>query len=341
MKWPWQGRMDDGTLVLGGMPGRLLWVHAAAPLGRAGAVRGCGVIEHAVADSAAAAQALRALHLPLRNVVAVLPLQQAQFLQIEAPTVPADELRAAARWRVKDLVEGRLEDLTIDVMNVGDGRAKAARQIFVAAARSQLIRELGLVAHEAGLALTVVDVAEAAQRNLQTAYAATRGMQARATAALMLHGTQCLLTICVGDELFHARRLDADAGALADSAGRPALAASEETAFESVDFVDYGAEPDGRATDSGAPRLVVELQRSFDLWERTWPDLPLAGLFVNLGPATARMAAAIESAVGLHVEALDAQALFAGFAGAAPEPELQLALLPLLGALLRAETTEL
>lgn len=339
MRWPWRRGRDEGTLVLGGMPERLLWLHSSAPLGSAGPVRAGGAIPYG-GDAGDMARALRALRLPVQRAIAVLPLQQSQLLQIEAPAVPPEELRAAARWRVKELVEGRLDDLTIDVMHVGDGTARPSRQLFVAATRRALVSDLGRITGEAGLALTVVDIAEAAQRNLQTAFDEARGLGGRATALLALHGSRCLLTICADGELYYARRLDWDTQALV-ATPQPASAPGAALDLDSADYVDYGAEPGEQRFDDSAPRLVVELQRSFDLWERTWSELPLASVSIAMGDASEAVAAALERALGLHVETVNAETLFPGFRAVAGNDDLREAMKPMLGALLRNETRRL
>ncbi|MCK7499107.1 MAG: hypothetical protein MZW92_57965 [Comamonadaceae bacterium] len=204
-----------------------------------------------------------------------------------------DELKAAARWHVKDLVEQRLDELTLDVMPVGDERSHGARHLFVAAARSSLIRQRVELAAAAGIELTVVDIVENAQRNLQCALAAADGLEARATAALTRHGGQALLTICAAGELFYARRLEgldlkapatvAPKLAEADAAGRSSCRPSSTTA--------PSRRPHDRQ-DADEPRLVIELQRSFDVWERTWRDLPLAAVVDRPGRGHHVLAAA-------------------------------------------------
>ena len=321
-----------------------------------GRLRRCGNVERGADTPAAFARRIQALGLPSKQVCAVLPLDQAQLLQADAPAVKPEELKAAARWRVKDQVEGRLDDYIIDVMHVGDERPRAQRHIFVAAARNAIIRELSERSLAAGLELAVIDLTETTQRNLQAAVAAQQGLGERATAALVRHGGQCLLTMCAGGELFYARRLDWEsmavpeaqprpgtlaAAVLAAAAVQPALAVE---AMEAMDFIDYGADdPTGPATTHGddAPRLVIELQRSFDVWERSWPDLPLAALWVQVGEPSARLATLLAKQLGQRVGVLEPEQVFPGLAEAAPEPTLRAALLPLLGALLRVHTKRL
>ena len=313
----------------------------------------CGQLARGSDTPAAFARRVQALGLPAQQVSAVLPLNQAQLLQVEAPAVKPEEMKAAARWRIKDQVEGRLDDTIIDVMFVGDDKPRPHRQLFVAAARSGVVRELTERCQAAGLALSVIDLAETTQRNLHAEQARRDGLAERATAALVQHGEQCLLTVCVAGELYYTRRLDADAlaapgvqaspGALAAAAlvaaAKPAVALE---ALEALDFIDYGAEPDtAHHTSDEAPRMVVELQRSFDVWERSWPDLPLARLWVQVGESSPRLASLLSQQLGQPVSVLDIDARFPELGACAPDPALRDALRPVLGLLLRTDTRRL
>lgn len=344
MKWPWHKDAGNGVAVIGGNADAIAWLHGAGPLGRGGALLSGGVIERGSDTPAEFARRLRALGLPARATLALLPLQASHLLQIDAPKVAPDELKAAARWHVKDLVDERLEDLTLDVMAVGDERTQgAARHLFVAAARSDAIRKRVELAAAAGIGLTVVDIVETAQRNLQCALADAAGLRARASAALTRQGASALLTICADGELYYARRLEG----LDLRAPRPAdatLAAAPGPAAQAMQgelpaFVDYGAEPSADPTlHEDTPRLVIELQRSFDVWERTWRDLPLAWLWIELGDDTDAWLQHIAPALGMPVQRLQPESLFPGFDAAAPDSARREALLPLAGALLRSET---
>jgi MSHA biogenesis protein MshI len=336
MAWPFKPRKSSSRLAVRSEPGRFAFALSDA----GGRLRAAGVL---TAETAAElARQVRALQLPPRNVVAVLPLPDAQLLPVEAPAVKPEELKAAARWRIKDLVDTRLDELTIDVMPVGDERPRPLRQVFVAAASTELMRELAARLRGCGLELSVVDMAETTQRNLQTALAQAAGLAGRATAALVRHGPWCLLTICVAGELFYTRRLDWEdqpSGAQEALASAVATADTPDAALASLDFVDYGAEPDDQVEGGGnVPALVVELQRSMDLWERSWPDLPLAEVWVQLGPDTPALGAQMQQALGLPVHVLDAEPLFPGLSALVPAPADRKALLPLLGALLRTDT---
>ena len=103
-----------------------------------------------------------------------------------------------------------------------------------------------------------------------------------------------------------------------------------------MDIVDYGAEPqDEGSAEADVARIVIDLQRSLDVWERSWPGLPLAGIVVHANGQSAALAALLERSLGLPVEALDPLAIFPGLDGVAATPAVREAVLPLLGALLR------
>lgn len=331
MRWPWTRATTGGDrLAIRLTDSELVWA-VTAP---AGQVLRAGHERRGGDDEAAFLRRIRALGLPTHGVIAVLALDEAQLLQIETPAVKPEEMKNAARWRIKDLVDSRLDELTIDVLHVGDDAARAAhRQLFVVAARNALLQQLSRRAQGAGLPLSVIDTAEMAQRNLQQRAAASVGLGSRTTASLVRHGPQALLTICADAELCYARRLDWDEGALAPvEAAVPALAES----LEGLDFVDYGSTDDVHV-DVGAPRLVVELQRSFDVWERSWPDHPLAGLWVWADAERHALLEPLARALAFPVHSVEPAALFPGLERI--PSELHAAILPLLSALQRHAQT--
>lgn len=337
LHWPWRRAQAHDRLAIRADADAVVYAHADA----AGRLKRCGVARRGQDSAQEFGRLLRGLGLPERGACAVLPLADGQLLQVEAPAVRPEEMKAAARWKVKDLVNGRVDDMTLDVMFVGDERPRAARQLFVAAARNDTIRAVVEHSQACGLEVAVVDLTETAQRNLQSALASAEGLGERACAALVRHGALCLLTICAGGELFYARRLDwEDTVAAAQVAPTPAPLDLEQ--LHGADFIDYGADT---AVSSGgqteASRLVIEIQRSLDLWERSWPDLPLAAVWVQVGAGSAELALRLQAALGQRVGVLDAERVFPGFAAAAGSSATREAVFPMLGALLRHEARKL
>lgn len=350
-RWPWQRVRNPNRLVVACTGDTFAYVEASIDLRRPYAIKRCGLERRGEDSAQAFARRIKALKLPIKDVIAVLPLDRTQILQIETPTVPPEEIKAAARWRIKDMVEAHLDDLTIDVMRLGDNRPRTIQHLYVIAAANSAIHDTNALLTAAGMELAVIDICETAQRNLQNAFADAQGLRERATAALMVHEAQCLLTISANDEMFYTRRLDwdesvfghqpdasRDTGSAAPAYGPGVLS---QQALESVDIVDYSVEVPEFGNAHDTPRLVIELQRSFDVWERSWPDLPLHHLTVHAGAGSASLASIIKRDLGLQVEPMDISSLFSGLDGEAVTAEVLEACVPLLGALLRHEVRKL
>jgi len=198
----------------------------------------------------------------------------------------------------------------------------------VVAAANTVIREVMQTAQAARCSVEVIDIQDLAQRNLQSALARRLGASERAHAAIvMLDDSQALLTVCAYDELFYTRRIDLGAGFMQAAWGRAA------TATPGSDLVLAGEDADR------AQRLVVEIQRSLDLWDRTWPMLVLDRIGVQAGARTSELAGLLAQELGQAVVPLDVSALFPGFEGGS-EADRQLCW-PLLGVLLRHEDRKL
>ena len=352
LQWPWQRVRNPNRLVVACTEDTCAYVEASIDLRRPYVIKRCGLERRGEDSAQAFARRIKALKLPIKDVIAVLPLDRTQLLQIETPTVPPEEIKAAARWRIKDMVEAHLDDLTIDVMRLGDGRPRTVQHLYVIAAVNSAINETNVLLTAAGMELAVIDICETAQRNLQNALADAQGLRERATAALMVHESQCLLTISANDEMFYTRRLEWDEtvfGHTADEAAPQTDSAApaygpgvlSQQTLESVDIVDYSVEVPEFGTAHDTPRLVIELQRSFDVWERSWPDLPLSHLTVHAGAGSASLSSIIKRDLGLPVEPMDISTLFSGLDGASVTAEVLEACVPLLGALLRHEVRKL
>lgn len=271
------------------------------------------------------ARQLAAAGLRGKAVRAMLRPEQYQLLQIDAPAVPPEELKTAARWQIRDMVNMHLDDLTLDVLRVGDERVRASGSIFVVAAPNAVIRGVMETAQAARCSVDVIDIQELAQRNLQSALARRAGAAERAHAAIVMSDDHmALLTICAHDELFYTRRIDLGAGFMQAPWGGASATPQDERGEILL------AQEDERAQ-----RLVVEIQRSLDLWDRTWPMLVLDRIGVQAGARTAEMAEWLSRDLGHSVTPLEVGPLFPGFEGGS-EVDRRLCW-PLLGVLLRSE----
>ena len=363
MLWPWQNATHADLLVASWTDQTLAFVRAVQKSQGQFEVTSFGV-EHQGNDSPSDfARRLESLGLKgCRAHVMLLPPQY-QWLQIEAPGVAPEELRSAARYQIREMLDTHVDDVTLDVMRVGDGQQKGTARLFVVAARNAVLRDAMALGELVRWNIPVLDVQETAQRNLQNALASREGRPERANAALvLLDEAQAVLTICANDELFYTRRLEIPQGFMhgawgaSDTATAPLVDAYASVGEYVPDYgvggVSYGSDYSAAARadrtlgntpaslqNESAQRFLVEVQRSLDLWDRSWSSMPLAVVRVYAGARTRELAHWLTRELGQSVVPMDIGANFPGFAGGTTE--MQAKCWPLLGTLMREESRAL
>jgi MSHA biogenesis protein MshI len=171
---------------------------------------------------------------------------------LDAPNVPAEEVKAAARWRLKDFLDYPIEEATIDVFPVpSDPNAPTrAKSVYAVAARNDRIAATMDVFAQAKLPLAVIDIPEMAQRNVAQLFEVER----RAIGLLSFGEERGLLTFSAGGELYVARPIETGLADLRTAAGD-----LQTKLFE---------------------RLVLEVQRSLDHFDRQFSFIPVAKLLL-------------------------------------------------------------
>ena len=355
MRWPWQRSRSANQWVLSWSGQVLAFVHAKRLSEGTFQVLSMGVESQGGDDQGAFVKRLQGMGLKGAQATIMLRSEQYQLLQIDTPAVPPEELRAAARYQVREMLQTHVDDVTIDVMRVGDGQHKGSGHSFVVAATNQVVKEVLDLANAVGCEVSVIDIQESAQRNLQTALTQGDGTLARANAALILDDAhQAVLTIAANEELFYTRRFDLPEGFLTGTWGQSIEVVAPVDGFTPVeeyvpDYAGVGTSYGQDYSDSRAPalaasggtsaddersqRLVVEIQRSLDVWDRTWSSLPLNGLRVFAGDRSLELAQWLTQQLGQSVTAMDVSTLFTGFEAARSQDQAMC--LPLLGILLR------
>lgn len=363
MRWPWQQRFSGDLLVCSWAAPILSFVQATQQSGT-WTITKMGLEQQGSDTMAGFLQRLKGLGIKGVRAVIMLRADQYQFLQIDTPKVQPEELRAAARYQVRDMLHSHVDDVTIDLVDVGDGQHKSnSSHAFVVAALNSVVRDATEISHAMDWEMSVIDIQVMAQRNLQSALARQDGQHGRANAALVVvPGQQALLTFSANDELFYARRFDVPEGFLTNTWGQVVEAAEAVAPVDGFTPVeeyvpshgsgDFSLSDDFTAThapspvkedafdakDDTAQRFLVEVQRSLDVWDRNWSGLPLSGFRVYAGARSTELAQWLSRQLGQNVAALEVGALFAGF-DAAPADQ-QTACLPLLGVFLRTEGIE-
>lgn len=193
----------------------------------------------------------------------VAPAGSFNLLLIEAPEVDATELKAAVRWRIKDLIDFHIDDAVIDVFDIpGQEQRGRAKLMYVVAARSSTIREHIEQLEGRGIDLAIIDIPELAQRNV----AALLPEDHNGVALLHLGRDSGLLTLTRKGELFLSRTFDVGTQML----GEAAAGSSPETGL--ADELERLLE-----------MIVLEVQRSLDYYESHF-SLPAVGGLVIVPP---------------------------------------------------------
>ena len=211
------------------------------------------------ADPRALERAGREFDAHRHRVTTLMAPRDYQLLVVEAPTVKAEELRSAIRWRIKDMIDFHVDDAVIDVLDIPVARNGATRGHSMAAVVSRTAAVQGIVARfeAAKLPLEVIDIPDTAQRNVAALFESAE----RGVVTLSFDADGGLITFTSGGELYLARRIDLAVGQ---------LAAAEETA---------------RAP--AFERALVEMQRSLDHFERQFRDVTVGKVLLAPMPQPA------------------------------------------------------
>lgn len=322
LRWPFKRAESAHQLVVSWSEGVLVYVLAHLREDGAYQVTQSGV-EHQGGDSFESfVRRLQGLGLKGQQARAMLRPAQYQFIQIEAPAVPPEELRSAARYLIKDRLEAPLDELTLDVMRVGDGLQNGAGHLFVAAASNEMLKSIIELSDAMQWSVQIIDIGEASQRNIQLALAGREAVQFQGDVAFFFSDErQVLLTVSAHQELYYSRRLELPEGLFSStqlSSSTPLLGLSDLEA------------------DPMAQRFVADIQRSLDALRRTWSSISTESMQVYAAQRSKEVSAWLGLQLGLKVDALDAKTLFSGFEDIASAH--QVLCLPLLGALLRTES---
>lgn len=301
-------KTEEGWLSIAMRPGSLSYVHGRrAGNGKASVLR-CGT-QAMEGEFEGADRVAKDLGFSRYQCSTLLEPGQYQVLQVEAPNVPQIELRTAIRWRVKDLLDYHVDDATIDVLDVPPDPAGGGRvhYMYAIAAQNALILECIGRFEAAKIPLKVIEVEETAQRNVASLYeSGSRGI-----ALLHVGERGGLLTINFRGELYLARRLDIGMKQLLGT--------------------------DGGARDELHGRIALEVQRTFDHFDRQFPFVALEKLLLAPEPADSGLVGHLSQNLGLPVESVRLGDAVSFDSAISLDAEDEWRLFHLLGAALRHE----
>ncbi|WP_338016836.1 agglutinin biogenesis protein MshI [Noviherbaspirillum saxi] len=208
----------------------------------------------------------------------LLGAREYQMLSVEAPAVPPEELKAAIRWRIKDMLDFHIDDATVDVLAVPSDKNASSRtnSMYAVAARNNVIKTRQELLGSVKIPLSVIDIPDMAQRNIS----ALLEPEGRGVAFLSFDAEGGLLTVTYSGELYLTRRIEVPLSQLQQTYGDDRVACHE--------------------------RITLELQRSLDHFERQYQFVTVARLFLSpLGEAGESLRSYLSSNLYIPVETVD------------------------------------
>lgn len=223
-----------------------------------------------------------------RSVIVMQP-DSHSLLLIEAPDVQPAELKAAVRWRIKDLIDFHIDDAVIDVFEIPEQGAAPgkARLMYAVAAKASTIHNQVKMLDKTSLKLDIIDIPELAIRNI----ASLLDEDVRGTAFLYFGQKGGVITLTRQGSLYLSRNIDV---------GLQQIVASGSNEGE--------MHPQ---TQQALDRIVLEVQRSLDYYESHFSQPPITSLVLApFEQEVPGMIPYLSANLGMAVSVLDINTLF-------------------------------
>lgn len=193
-----------------------------------------------------------AKRLARNHCTTLLAQGQYQLLQVDRPDnlpkdAPREDLRETLRWRIKEMVDFPVDQAGVDILPIPP-QAGRTPQLWVVAASHDSLRPRVHLFQDAQVPLEAIDIPELAQRNLAGLFEELN----RGLALASFDGKGGQLTITFQGELFMTRHLDVSGPELA----RPDAGGLHE-------------------------RVLLDIQRSLDNFDRNYSSIPLTRLLIG------------------------------------------------------------
>ena len=193
--------------------------------------------------NAVLAKMTKSHHLYHYHCLSVMELGDYNLLLVEAPDVEPEEVRAAIRFRIKDLIDFDVNEAVVDVFDAPASKSVSrSRMVYAVVARAERVKAMIARLKDVGLHLDIIDIPELALRNI----AAMLAEDVAGVALVYIGQQQGLITITRQNELYLSRTINAGYDSLPEN-------------ILSI----YDDDDCRRWLDS----IVIEVQRSMDYYE--------------------------------------------------------------------------
>ncbi len=229
-------------------------------------------------DAAVLAQMGRTLSPDKLPTVTLLGRRDYQMFMVDKPAVRPDEMDSSLRLAVSPLIDYPVAEANLAWLDIPVRQTLGNRvpQLYVVVARTELIDARKALFEQARIGLQVVDIREAAQRNVS--WQLENGESAVCLLCVEPEGVQ--LTITFGGELYLVR-------------------------FVGEVLYGKGLESDRESRAQAIERLALEIQRSFDFVRRNYPSINIGKVHVAPTAEHLGLAEALRGHLIEDVQALD------------------------------------
>lgn len=197
--------------------------------------------------------------------------------QLDAPAVPKGERKEALRWALKEAVSYPVDSACIDVLDIPNEGLSPGRSagVLVVSAAEQAVRSRVAPFEASKIELEAVDIPELAQRNV----AALLEDDNRGLAFLYIDESGMMLTLTFHGELIAVRRGEVNTLQL------------------------NGSDADQRVRVQ--ERLVLELQRSLDNFDRQYSHIPISKVVLASYPLVENLVKVLGESTYMPVREMD------------------------------------
>ncbi len=201
----------------------------------------------------------------------VLNRDDYQLLVMEAPAVPKDELKSALRWRIKDLIDQPVADITLDAFDVPSPKAGGqSNSVYVVVAKNNAVKLHSENLLNADINLQIIDIMEMAQRNIANLLAENE----KGVALLSVHNNSSLITVSKNDEFYLSRPINIG---LEHMVTLPFTTNTEIQDDNSLPNLDLDLEI---GNNIAYDNIALELQRALDYYESNFRQAPIRKLYL-------------------------------------------------------------
>jgi MSHA biogenesis protein MshI len=213
--------------------------------------------------------------------VVVLDESSYNLIQMSAPPVQDDELAAALRWSVKDLIDYPIDDGVIDVFRVPVQEHREAKVYAVVAPRGEIQQAVDFI-RKAGLRIESIDIEQLSIGNIVEQLEG----QEKGIAVLHIDREHGSINLYQNSALYLSRKIDTG------------LARFEALQAQGVDMQNNA--------ESIYEPIILELQRSLDFYEHQFAKPSIRRLLVApRHPLLQSFCDYASSSTGLQVEFLN------------------------------------